>query len=256
MQLKGTVALVTGGGTGVGRAVSLDLARAGAKGVVINYSRSKADAESTAQEVGALGAEALPIKANVASEAEVRAMVDQAVGHFGRLDVLVNNAGTTRHIPLADLEALTDEVWDSIFATNLRGAFYCCRAAAPHLKRSRGAIVNVASVAAFVMSGFSSLPYACSKAALLQLTRGLASALAPEVRVNAVCPGLVRTRWFREGLGEEAAIAAEKHVAQQTPLRDIAAPEHISQAVMGFLAGDFVTGQHLVVDGGRLGRGE
>lgn len=250
MELRGTVALITGGGTGVGRAVSMDLARAGARGIVINYSRSRAEAEETAQAVQAAGAEALVVPANVAREEEVNRMVDQVIGRFGRLDVLVNNAGTTRFIPHPDLDSITDEVWDTLLSVNLKGPFYCCRAAAPHLRKARGAIVNVASIAALRGSG-SSIPYGCSKAALTQLTRGLAVALAPDVRVNAVNPGLVKTRWFREGMGEEFAESFERGVAEQTPLRSVALPEHVAQAIIGLIRSDFVTGQYLVVDGGK-----
>jgi 3-oxoacyl-[acyl-carrier protein] reductase len=250
MQFGGAVAIVTGGGTGIGRAVGESLARAGARAVVVNYSRSADDAEATAAALRALGCEGVPHRASVADEAAVRNMVAETVSRFGRLDVLVNNAGTTRFIPLRDLDALTDEVWDEILAVNLKGTFYCCRAAAPALREARGAIVNVASIAALRASG-SSIPYGVSKAAILQLTRSLASALAPEVRVNAVAPGLVATRWFRSALGEEAAASQEERLAELTPLRQVATAEHVAQAVMGFLGADQVTGETLLVDGGR-----
>ena len=249
MELKGSVAIVTGGATGIGRAVCLDLARAGAGAVVVNYSRSAAEAASTAAELTALGTEGLPFKADVADESQVKAMVDHAAGHFGRLDILVNNAGTTRFIPFPDLEAVTDEVWRAILGTNLMGPWYAARAAAPHLKRARGSIVNIASIAGLRASG-SSLPYGVSKAALTQLTRALAIALAPEVRVNAVNPGLVTTRWFRQSFGEDAASDQEVAMAARTPLRTVATPEQVAEAVMHFIRSDIVTGQHLVVDGG------
>jgi 3-oxoacyl-[acyl-carrier protein] reductase len=240
---------VTGGATGIGHAVSLDLARAGARGVVVNYSKSRAEAEETAKEVKELGAEGFPVQADVAIEEQVKALVETTAKHFGQIDVLVNNAGTTRFIPFPDLDAVTDEVWRVILGINLMGPWYASRAAAPHLKRSRGCIVNVASIAGLRASG-SSLPYGVSKAALTQLTRALAVALAPEVRVNAVNPGLVSTRWFRQPFGEEAAAAQESAFAERTPLKAVATPEHVAQAVMGFITSDIVTGQHLVVDGG------
>jgi 3-oxoacyl-[acyl-carrier protein] reductase len=249
MDLNGGVGLVTGGATGIGRAVCLELARAGAKGVVVNYSRSVADATATVAELSALGVEGLPVKADVSREDEVKAMVDQAAEHFGRLDVLVNNAGTTRFIPFPDLDAVTDEVWQHILGVNLMGPWYAARAAAPHLRQSRGCIVNIASIAALRGSG-SSLPYGVSKAALTQLTRALAVALAPEVRVNAVNPGLVSSRWFRQPFGDEAAAAQEAAMAKRTPLQAVATPEQVAQAVMGLVQSDMVTGQHLVVDGG------
>ena len=244
-----SVAIITGGGTGIGRAVALDLARAGAKAVIINYSRSLEDAEATAGELAKLGCEGLPVQADVASEDQVKAMVDLAAKRFGRVDVLVNNAGTTRFIPFPDLDAVTEEVWQHILGVNLMGPWYASRAAAPHLRTAGGCIVNVASIAGLRGAG-SSLPYGVSKAALTQLTRALAVALAPEVRVNSVNPGLVASRWFRKGFGDEAAKAQEAAVAARTPLRAVATPEHVSQAVMGLIRSDIVTGQHLVVDGG------
>jgi 3-oxoacyl-[acyl-carrier protein] reductase len=249
VELNGAVGIVTGGGTGIGHAVCLELAHAGAGGVVVNYSRSVDDATATVAELAGLGVEALPIKADVSRESEVKALVDQAAEHFGRIDVLVNNAGTTRFIPFPDLDAVTDEVWREILGVNLMGPWYASRAAAPYLRQSRGCIVNVASIAALRGSG-SSLPYGVSKAALSQLTRALAIALAPEVRVNAVNPGLVSSRWFRQPFGDEAATAQEAVMASRTPLKAVATPAQVAQAVMGFIRSDIVTGQHLVVDGG------
>lgn len=253
MDLAGTVAIITGGGTGIGKAVGRRLAEAGARAVVVNYSRSEEEAEVTAAALREQGCEGIAVRANVARDDEVRAMVAGAVDRFGRLDVLVNNAGTTHHIPHSDLDALTESVWDDVLSVNVKGTFYCARAAAPALRRARGAIVNIASVAGTRAAG-SSIVYGVSKAGVLQLTRNLAIALAPEVRVNAVAPGLVATRWFLRPLGEEAARRQEEAVAGQTPLRGIAQPEHVAQAVMGFLAADFVTGESIVVDGGRYAR--
>src|SRR5579864_1914356 len=163
MELKDRVAIVTGGGTGIGRATSIRLARAGAKAIIVNYSRSEPDAEAAAEELRGLGAEAIAHQADIADESMVKAMVAATVARFGRLDVLVNNAGTTHFIPHADLDALTDEVWHEILSVNLKGTFYCCRAAAPELRKTKGAIVNVASIAAYRASG-SSIAYAVSKA--------------------------------------------------------------------------------------------
>jgi NAD(P)-dependent dehydrogenase (short-subunit alcohol dehydrogenase family) len=249
MNLQGTVAIVTGGGTGIGRAVSLELAQAGAEAVAVNYSRSANDADATVKELRAFGSKSNAIKADVADEAQARQLVEEVAGEFGRLDILVNNAGTTRFIPFADIDALNEDVWDAILDVNLKGAFWCSRAAAPYLKEARGAIVNIASIAALRGSG-SSMPYGVSKAALAQLTRGLAVALAPDVRVNAVNPGLVATRWFREGVSREAADAQEAAMAARTPLKRVATPADIAQVVVGLLRMDFVTGQYVVVDGG------
>jgi NAD(P)-dependent dehydrogenase (short-subunit alcohol dehydrogenase family) len=250
MELKGTVALVTGGGTGIGRGISVELARAGARAVILNYSRSGEEAKEAAQALAELGCEGLPWQADVSAEPQVLAMVAGVRERFGRLDVLVNNAGITRFIPHPDLEALTEEVWTSILDVNLKGTFWCCRAAAEDLRQAKGAIVNIASIAGLRAAG-SSIAYGVSKAGVLQLTRGLAMALAPEVRVNAVAPGLVSTRWFRRAFGAEAAESQEGAMAGQTPLAGVATPEHVAQAVMGFLRADFVTGQYLVVDGGK-----
>jgi 3-oxoacyl-[acyl-carrier protein] reductase len=250
MDLKGKVAIVTGGGTGIGHAVCLRLAKAGARAVVVNYSRSEGDAQATAGELGALGSEGMVHKADVADESAVRAMIATTTDRFGRLDVLVNNAGTTHFIAHPDLEALTEEVWNDIFSVNLKGTFYCCRAAAPELYKAKGAIVNIASIAGHRGTG-SSIAYAVSKAAVLQLTRSLAVALAPDVRVNSVSPGLVSTRWFRQLFGDDAADAQETSLAATTPLTAIANPDHIALAVMALVENDMITGQDLVVDGGK-----
>ena len=250
MELKGKVAIVTGGGTGIGRAVSLRLAKAGARGVVVNYSRSKEDADETAKELEELGAEALAYKADISDEAAVKEMIAATTERFGRLDVLVNNAGTTHFIPHPDLDALTEEVWNDILGVNLKGTFYCCREAALELRKTKGAIVNVASIAGHRATG-SSIAYGVSKAAVLQLTRSLAIALAPDVRVNSVSPGLVSTRWFRKRFGDEAAEKQETAFAAITPLGAIANPDDVAQAVMSFVENEAITGQDLVVDGGK-----
>jgi NAD(P)-dependent dehydrogenase (short-subunit alcohol dehydrogenase family) len=250
MELKGRVAIVTGGGTGIGRAVCIRLAKAGAKAVVVNYSHSKDDAQATAAELELLGTDALVHQADIADEAAVKAMIAATIKLYGQLDVLVNNAGTTRFIAYTDLDALTEEVWNEILSVNLKGTFYCCRAAAPELRTTKGAIVNVASIAGHRAVG-SSIVYGISKAGVLQLTRSLAMALAPDVRVNSVSPGLVSTRWFRQRFGDDAAATQESAVAAATPLRMVANPDHVAQAVMALIENDLITGQDVVVDGGK-----
>jgi NAD(P)-dependent dehydrogenase (short-subunit alcohol dehydrogenase family) len=250
VELKGTVAIVTGGGTGIGRAICLALARAGAAAVVVNYARSAEAAAATVAELQAAGAEAVAVRADVTEEAAVAEMVSGAVDRWGRLDVLVNNAGATRFIPFTDLDAATDEVWDELIGINVKGSFRCTRLAAPHLRLSHGAVINLGSTAGLRGSG-SSLPYAVSKAAVHHLTKTLAVALAPEVRVNAIAPGTVATNWYRGRFGNEKADEAEQRVRESTPLQGVASAEDCAAAALGLLASDWVTGQVLVVDGGK-----
>jgi 3-oxoacyl-[acyl-carrier protein] reductase len=238
------VALVTGSATGVGRAVAIRFARHGLA-VAVNYSRSEAEARETFDAVRALGVPAILCQANVADDAAVRAMTARCRDELGGLDVLVNNAGTTHFIPHDDLEAVTDEVWDDILSVNLKGAFHACRAAMPLLRERRGNVVNVTSVAGLQGHG-SSVLYAASKAALNTMTKSLARAFAPEVRVNAVAPGPIQTRWLADHQDMVRASLA------QTPLKRAAEPDDIADAVAFLALGTtLVTGQVLVVDGGR-----
>jgi 3-oxoacyl-[acyl-carrier protein] reductase len=213
--------------------------------VALNYSRPENEARQTLEEVKRHDVEAILCRCNVANEAEVQNMVHRCHEELGGLDVLVNNAGTTRFIDHANLDALTDEVWDEILGVNLMGTFYCCRAALRILQERQGAIVNVTSVAGLQGDG-SSIPYAASKAAGNCLTKSLARAFAPRVRVNAVAPGPVQTRWLADYQDR-----VERYV-QQTPMGQAATPEQVAE-VVAFLAleASLVTGQVLVVDGGR-----
>jgi 3-oxoacyl-[acyl-carrier protein] reductase len=241
----GKVALVTGGGTGVGRAVVLQLAKRGYD-VVINYSRSADDAESTAAEARKHGGRVFTFACDVSQDARVNDMLLECRRQFGRLDVLVNNAGTTYFVNHSDLDAMTEEKWDRILAVNLKGAFFVCRAAIPLMNEGGGgSIVNVASVAGLAGSG-SCIAYAASKAGLISLTKSLARALAPSIRVNAVCPGVILSRWLDEH--PEMIDAAIKI----TPLRRASTTDDIADAI-AYLACDakMMTGQALVVDGGR-----
>jgi 3-oxoacyl-[acyl-carrier protein] reductase len=238
------VALVTGSATGVGRACAVRFAKLGYS-VVVNYSKSEADAHETVRLVEAAGAQALLSPASVADELQVKGMMARVTSAFGRLDVLVNNAGMTHFIAHTDLDAVTDAVWDEIFQVNLKGAFYCTRAAMPLLRAAGGSVVNVTSVAGLTGMG-SSIPYCASKAALNCLTQSLARAFGPEVRVNAVAPGPINTRWLA---GREEQVA--KYL-EQAPLGRAAEPDDIADAVVYLAAGtSLTTGQVLVVDGGR-----
>jgi 3-oxoacyl-[acyl-carrier protein] reductase len=251
MELAGKAALVTGGGTGVGRATALALAQQGCA-VVVNYSRSKAEAEQTAAEVSRLGVRGLAIHGDVADDGDCRRLVATTASELGRLDVLVQSAGITRFIAHGDLESVTDEVWDQLLGVNLRGAFQCARAArAPMLAGGGGAIVNVSSVAGIAGIG-SSIPYCASKAALNNLTITLARALAPEIRVNAVAPGFITGRWLEGGLGAGYA-AVKQAIEKRAPLGKVCEPSDVAHAILGFVTGSqLVTGQVLVVDGGML----
>ncbi|WP_426455122.1 SDR family NAD(P)-dependent oxidoreductase [Paenibacillus sp. S-38] len=244
MDFRGKAALVTGGGTGIGRAVSLALAERGAA-VAVNYSRSQAEAEETVREITARGGRAVAIRADVSVDAEVREMAAAAAEELGGLDFLVNNASITRHIPLDDLEAAEEGVWDELFAVNVKGMFYCARAAAPFLKRSgRGAIVNLGSIAGSTGLG-SSLPYAVSKSAVHGLTRSLARALAPEIRVSCVAPGAVETRWWA---GREERM---RQLAGNLPLQRITTPEEVAELVVTLLGLESMTGRIVTIDGGQ-----
>ncbi|QFU93099.1 SDR family NAD(P)-dependent oxidoreductase [Amycolatopsis sp. YIM 10] len=250
MRLNGTVAVVTGGGTGIGRATALALAEAGASGVVVNYSRSAEDAEQTVAELAERGCDAVAEQADVADDDQVRALAGRVLDRFGRVDVLINNAGTTFRVPHADLDSLTDQVWHQVLDVNLLGPFHCVRAFAPALTEARGAVVNVASIAGY-RAGGSSVAYGVSKAALLQLTRNLAVSLAPHVRVNAIAPGTVATRWQTGLHGAEAFEERARAEREVVPLREISGPEHVAQAVLGVLMMDLVTGEAVIVDGGK-----
>jgi len=239
------VALITGGGTGVGRATTLQLAERGYD-VAINYSRSKDDAEATSAEARQKGVRAMAVACDVADDAAVRAMIDRCQTEFGRLDVLVNNAGTTFFVKHSDLDEMTEERWDRILDVNLKGPFFVSRAAIPLMRAGGGgSIVNVASVAGIAGSG-SSIAYAASKGGLITMTKSLAKVFAPDIRVNAVCPGPIISRWLEDHQDMvEAAI-------KLTPLKRASTTDDIADAVT-FLACDagMMTGQALVVDGGR-----
>jgi len=252
MNVEGKVALVTGGGTGVGRATALALAERGCH-VAVNYSRSKAEAETTATDVERAGVRGIPIRADVAHDADCRRLVEVTVAELGRLDVLVQSAGTTSFIPHANLEDVTDEDWEKIFAVNVKGKYQCARAAkGPMEAAGAGSIVNVSSVAGIAGVG-SSIPYCASKAAANNLTITLARVLAPKIQVNAVAPGFITGRWLREGLGEAAYRAVKAAMEARAPLGKVCDPEDVADAIVSLVTGSaLVTGQVLPVEGGML----
>jgi len=242
------VALITGSGTGVGRACAVQFAARGYD-VVINYSRSKSEAEATAESVAASGGRVLVQPCDVSDDQAVRSMLTVVEAEFGRLDVLVNNAATTHFVDHQDLEGMTEAMWDRILDVNLKGPFFVTRAASKLLTAGNGgAVVNVSSVAAESGKG-SSIAYCASKAGLNTTTKSLARVLAPKVRVNAVCPGPIDSRWIRQG---NPNWAIEKMVAG-FPIPRASQPSDIADVVI-FLAIDakMVTGQLLFVDGGQL----
>jgi 3-oxoacyl-[acyl-carrier protein] reductase len=251
MELKGRVALVTGGAGGIGGAVVRRLAKAGIGGVVIHYRKSEKEAEDLAAELERTGVKAQTFQANVQSDEQVRDMIRQIRKQFGRLDVLINNAGVTHWVNLSDLDGLTDKIWDEILDVNVKGAFRCTRAAAELLAEAQGMVINVSSISGVLAPAtMSSLPYGTAKAALIYLTKGLAVALAPKVRVNCVAPAFTDTPWMSEHFGAEYPQAIAKASAG-FPLQRIATAEEVAGAILGLITGgDFVTGQTLVVDGG------
>jgi 3-oxoacyl-[acyl-carrier protein] reductase len=251
MELAGRVALVTGGAGGIGSAAIRSLVKGGIGGVVINYRKSAQEAAQLADEIKRKGVKALAVQANVQNDSEVRAMMAKARDEFGRLDILVNNAGVTHWVKVSDLDGLTDAVWDEIFAVNVKGAFNCARAAAAMLGENDGVIINVSSISGILApSTMSSLAYGTAKAALIHLTRGLAVALAPKVRVNCVAPAFTDTPWMSEHFGADYSNVIDQAAAGY-PLQRIARPEDIGAAIAGLVTGgDFITGQTLIVDGG------
>ena len=244
-MLRGQVAIVTGSATGIGAATALEFAREGA-GVVVNYSRSRAEAEATREACAALGVQTLLVQADCSREDEIKDLVSQAAVDLGGVDILVNNAGRTRYVPLDQLDGVVDADWDSIFQLNVKGAFYATRACLPAMRRRGGGlVVNVASVAGLTGAG-SSIPYAVSKGAMITLTKSLAKALAPEIRVNAVAPGIVTTRWVADRLDH-----VERY-SRDTPLGRAATAEDVARVIVSFAThGTFLTGEVTVVDGGR-----
>jgi len=241
-------ALVTGAATGIGRSAVLALARAG-HDVAVNYSSSEAAARETAREAGQLGAQTLVIKCDVADEKGVRAMLAQVKERFGRLDVLINNAGTTASWKPKDLDTLSLDEWDRVFAVNVRGLFQVTRAAAPLLKEAKGCVVNTASIVG-LRPGPQPLPYAASKAAVVNLTKTLAWNLGPEIRVNAVAPGWMEGDWMKRMLKDKYDDLMGKR-AKSTPLKRVVTADDVAETMMSLIQSNrFVTGEIIVIDGG------
>lgn len=250
-DMKDKVVLVTGGGTGLGAATALGFARRGAN-VVVNYASSADAAGAVAKECIALGVRAIAVQANVGEDADCRALVERTVSEFGRLDTLVNNAGTTKFADQSDLDAIEAEDFLSIYRVNVIGVYQMVRAARAALEASgAGAVVNISSIAG-VMGIGSSMAYAASKGALNTLTLSLARSLAPKIRVNAVCPGYIGSDWFAKRLGADKAAKIEENAANSAPLKFACKPEHIAESVL-FFGGpqsSHVTGEFMIADAG------
>lgn len=249
MAVNGRVALVTGSATGIGRTTALELAKRGYN-LVINYSRSAAEAAEAVRQAETNGVRALLYKADVSDDAQVRLMIEAVQAKFGRLDVLVNVAGTTIMTAQEDLEGISVEDWDRIFGVNVRGTFLATRAAAPLLKQSdNGNVVNLASIVG-IRPTAQPIPYAASKAAIVNMTRTFSRVLAPEVRVNAVAPGWIAGSWMEKTLGEQYDRLMERR-ARQTPLGRVATFEDVTETIINLIEHNrFVTGQTIVIDGG------
>jgi 3-oxoacyl-[acyl-carrier protein] reductase len=241
-------ALITGAATGIGRAAAVALAAAGYN-VAINYSRSEQAARETAAQAQAKGAKTLLFQCDVSDDPSVRNMLAAVEKEFGRLDALVNNAGTTSNVKPSDFEAMTAEEWDRVFAVNVRGVFQVTRAATPLLKAAHGSVVNTASIVG-LRPGPQPLPYAASKAAVVSLTKLLALNLAPDVRVNAVAPGWMEGDWMKRMLADRYDDLMARR-AKATPLRRCAASEDVAEVIVNLITSNrFVNGEIIVIDGG------
>ncbi len=242
------VALVTGSASGIGRAAALRLARAGYD-VAINYSRSAERAEDTLRELEVLGGRHLALRADVSDDAAVAAMVSTVGESYGRLDALVNNAGTTSSTPPEDLDGVDLADWDRVFAVNVRGLFQVTRACAAALREAGGSVVNVASIVG-LRPGPQPLAYAASKAAVVSLTRTLSRVLAPEVRVNAVAPGWIAGEWMERTLGENYERLMARR-ASWTPMKRNVTVEDVAESIFSLITSHpLVTGETVVIDGG------
>ena len=249
MNQQKPVALVTGGGTGIGRSAVLALAREGYD-VAVNYSSSKQAAAETAEQAEKLGAQTILLQCDVSDDPAVRTMLAEVQKRFGRLDVLINNAGTTSAVSPKDFESVTAENWDRVFAVNVRGMFQVTRAAVPMLKAAgNGCIVNTASIVG-LRPGPQPLAYATSKAAVVSLTKVLAYNLGPEIRVNAVAPGWMEGDWMKRMLKDKYDTLMERR-AKMTPLKRCVTADDVAETMLSLVKSNrFVTGEVVVIDGG------
>lgn len=249
------VAIVTGSATGLGAACAVDLADRGWN-VVINYTKSKKEADETYASVKARGGDAIVVQADVGQDADCRKLVLETLKKWGRIDGLINNAGTTKFQAQGDFEGVTPEDFDRIFRVNVTGTYMMSRAVWPTMKKQweehkeRGSIVNVSTNATVTGNG-SSIPYVASKGAVNTLTLMLARMFAPAARVNTICPGFIQSRWLLNGLGEAEYNKMKDDMEQRTLLRQAGTPEQMAEAALFFLtSASNITGEILIVDAG------
>ncbi|HET9424410.1 MAG TPA: SDR family oxidoreductase [Gemmatimonadaceae bacterium] len=239
MNLSGRVALVTGAGRRVGQAIALALGAKGMK-VAVHYHDSASGAEATVAQLSSEGATGRAFQADLSAADGPAALIAAVAESFGGMDVVVNSAAIMERTPFGEV---TPDMWDAIMAINLRAPFFVAQAAAPHLRKARGCLVNIADLAAYE-SWPAYIPHGISKAGVVHMTRSLARVMAPDVRVNGVAPGTVL-------LPESWDTAADERLRQTTPLARTGTPEDVSSAVIFLLESDYITGETIIVDGGR-----
>jgi 3-oxoacyl-[acyl-carrier protein] reductase len=244
MDVSGKTAIVTGGATGLGKAIALKLAAEGAD-LAIAYARSEQDARETARLCASNGRRAIAVRADVAKDDEVRAMVARVRDELGRIDVLVNDAGTTINRPMSDLDSITEADWDRIMGVNVKAHWFTARAVAPHMReQGEGVIVNITSIAGLRPAG-SSMPYCVSKSGAIMLTKCLAVGLAPQIRVNNIAPGVLLTRWWNDFPDEVV-----QQLGDPALLKRVTAIEDAASGALFAIKNDSLTGQTIVIDAG------
>ena len=250
MNLRDSVIIVTGSATGLGSSVVKQVAAKGAK-VVINYTKSEKEARETEAVCDYLGVESIVCQADVSLDEDCRRMANEAIEKWGRIDGLVNNAARSVFANAKDLEALKGQQFMDVFSVNVVGPYQMARAVAPHMKaQGHGSIVNVSSISAQTGAG-SSIAYAASKGALNTMTLSLARSLAPEIKVNAIMPSAFPSRWWADGIGEEATEVLFEKFNAQVPLREVATPDSVARTVVWLLEdAAYTTGEMIKIDSG------
>jgi len=250
MDLKGAVAIVTGSSSGVGAATARLLASKGCH-VLVNYAHNKSGAEATAEACQALGVETLVCQADVSDDLACRSMADQAMAKWGKINALVNNAGTTKFNPHHQLDGLEKADFFHLYGVNVVGPYQMIRAAEAGMRAAgEASVVNAASIAGVQGIG-SSVAYAASKGALLTMTRSLARVMGPEIRINAVCPGFIQGEWLEAGLGQENYQRTLAALEARAPLKKTCTAESVADVIVAFIAGlGIITGEHIILDGG------